>query len=197
MTGLIFLPALKNFGAFLDTLPMDEATQTAKLLKQARAQIGVTKSYDPAYVRLEYPNGDVPRDRGVCIDVVIRAYRDAFQFDFQKAIHEDMSANFARYPGIWGLSRTDKNIDHRRVPNIETWLARERHELPIDGWQAGDLLTCRLPGNLPHIVIVSKAADRGALMVKVIHNIGRGTQEENLLLTGLSGIRRFRFLPEA
>lgn len=196
MTGLLLLPALQAAGPLFDTIPLDEIRKTARLLKAAREQIGVTTSYDPAYVRLDYPMGDVPRDRGVCIDVIVRAYRDGFDFDFQKAIHEDMVANFTRYPQIWGLNRPDRNIDHRRVPNIETWLAREGYERDLTGWQAGDLLTCRLPGNLPHIVIVSQPAEKGALMVKAIHNIGRGTREEKLLLTGLSGIRRFRFMPD-
>lgn len=166
---------------------------TTRLIEAARDQVGVTRYYDPAYVRLDYPMGDVPRDRGVCIDVVIRAYRDAFDFDFQKAVHEDMAANFAVYPRNWGLSRTDRNIDHRRVPNIETWLKRRGHQRPARDWRPGDLLTCRVPRNLPHIAIVSDR--RGADgQYKVIHNIGRGTREETLI--GVYGEeRRFQFDP--
>lgn len=197
MTVLFLFPALSGAGTFLDTLQTQDNTQKAiELIRAARQQIGVTTLYDPAYVRLDYPNGDIPKNRGVCIDVIIRAYREAFDFDFQKAIHEDMAANFASYPSIWGLSRPDKNIDHRRVPNVATWLTREGHDLPLSGWKAGDLMTCYLPGNLPHIVIVSEDAPKSAIMLKGIHNIGNGTREEKLLLTGLKAIRRFRFLPD-
>lgn len=165
------------------------------LVTSARKQIGVTTRYDPAYVRLEYPGGDIDRSKGVCTDVIIRAYRDAFDYDLQKAIHEDMRGNFSAYPKIWGLSRPDKNIDHRRVPNIERFLKRSGFELPADDWQAGDLITCRLPGNLPHIAIVSNQLGPDGLP-KVIHNIGRGTREESLI--GLySNERRFRFFPAA
>ena len=197
MTGLFLFPALSKAGTIFDTLQTEYSTPKAlRLISAARQQIGVTTLYDPAYVRLDYPNGDVPEDRGVCIDVIIRAYRTAFGFDFQKAIHEDMAANFASYPSIWGLSRPDKNIDHRRVPNVATWLVREGHDLPLSGWQAGDLMTCHLPGNLPHIIIVSEDAPNSAIMLKGIHNIGNGAREEKLLLTGLKAIRRFRFLPD-
>ena len=163
------------------------------LIHNARTQIGVTTSYDPAYMRLDYPDGDIDRSKGVCTDVIIRAYRDALSFDLQKAIHEDMAAHFDAYPKIWGLTRPDKNIDHRRVPNIERFLKRGGYELPARDWQAGDLITCRLPGNLPHIAIVSNRMGADGLP-KVIHNIGRGTQEESLI--GLyDNERRFRFFP--
>jgi uncharacterized protein len=155
----------------------------APLADAARQQIGVTTLYDPAYVRLDYPLGDVPLERGVCTDVVIRAYR-VLGLDLQQAVHEDMRANFNAYPALWGLSRPDRNIDHRRVPNLETWLRRQGAQLaassdPAD-FEAGDLVTWRLPGNLPHIGIVSeRRADNGRPLV--IHNIGAGTQEEDLL----------------
>jgi len=171
-----------------------------RLKDVARNQIGVTTSYDPAYISLDYPNGDFDRSSGVCTDVIIRAYRDAFKFDLQEAIHEDMRDNFADYPSIWGLSQPDKNIDHRRVPNIETFLERGGYELPTDEWARGDLITCRV-GNLPHIGIVSGSRTRisemgGGGFPKVIHNIGRGTREESVI--GLyNNERRFRFLPAA
>lgn len=164
-----------------------------RLIAAARAQIGVTTSYDPAYVRLAYPGGDVPVSSGVCIDVVVRAYRDAFNFDFQKAIHEDMGAHFAAYPAIWGLSRPDRNIDHRRVPNMETWLKRYGHERPDTRWMPGDLMSCRVPRNLPHIAIVSDRRGRDGHW-RVIHNIGGGTREESLI-DRFGEQRRFRFLP--
>ncbi len=191
--------ALSGLFALPITLPaaaqglFESVVGTTNLITQARAQIGVTMLYDPAYVRLDYPSGDVPRERGVCIDVIIRAYRDAFDFDFQQVIHEDMAANFAAYPKIWGLTRTDRNIDHRRVPNLETWLARHGHEIADANWQPGDILTCRIGANLPHLGILSdRKAPDGRLMA--IHNIGAGTREDDHIWSS-ERQRRFRFLP--
>ena len=131
----------------------------------------------------------------MCTDVIVRAYRDAFDFDLQKAVHEDMRANFSAYPSIWRLSRPDRNIDHRRVPNLETWLTRQgaKLEMPSDVSQleAGDLLTMRLPGNLPHIAIVSdKVSEAGEPLI--IHNIGAGTREE-ALAASLQALLLYRF----
>ncbi|MFE0754388.1 DUF1287 domain-containing protein [Inquilinus sp. NPDC058860] len=167
----------------------------ARLVAAAEAQIGVTLTYDPAYVRLAYPGGDVPRDRGVCTDVVIRAYRDAFGIDLQRLVHEDMRANFARYPRSWGLSRPDRNIDHRRVPNLQTFFRRRGRALPAESprdFAEGDLVTQMLPGNLPHIAIVTgRAGASGAPLV--VHNIGGGTRlEDRLLDFPLTG--RYRFM---
>ncbi len=154
------------------------------LATAARKQIGVTISYDPAYVRMPYPGGDVPASRGVCTDVVIRALRTR-NIDLQQRVHEDMRAHFAKYPKKWGLRGPDSNIDHRRVPNLQTWFERQGWSLPVTsraaGYRAGDLVTWMLPGNLPHIGIVS---DRKAMPVGtplIIHNIGRGTREEDIL----------------
>lgn len=167
----------------------------SRLAHAAREQIGVTRSYDAAYVRLGYPMGDVDRSTGVCTDVVIRAYRDAFEVDLQKLVHEDMQTAFADYPRIWGLTRPDRNIDHRRVPNLERFFERRGGALPLpatlDGWQPGDLYTMRLGGRLPHIGIISdKLTEAGHPYV--LHNIGGGTQEEDIL--GLfDDERRFRY----
>lgn len=168
-------------------------SRAANLIVTARTQIGVTLHYDAAYVSLDYPGGDVPRERGVCIDVIIRAYREAFAFDFQKDVHEDMAANFSAYPKRWGLTRTDRNIDHRRVPNVETWLRRHGHEFPASDWQPGDLMTCRVGGTLPHIGILSSRKDRLGRW-KAIHNIGLGTLEDSRIWS-YGDKRRFRFLP--
>lgn len=155
-----------------------------KIVTAARKQVGVTLSYEPAYVVLDYPGGDVPRESGVCTDVVIRALRDGLAKDLQKLVHEDMKANFSAYPKNWGLSRPDKNIDHRRVPNLQAFFKRRGCSLPVTkeaaDYQPGDLVTCTVPPNLPHVMIVSdkKTADGIPL---VIHNIGRGAQEENRL----------------
>ncbi|MEL7032008.1 MAG: DUF1287 domain-containing protein [Pseudomonadota bacterium] len=186
LNSFLALPLLPSMGARTNT-------QSARLITQARKQIGVTTSYDGAYVALDYPGGDVPRESGVCIDVIIRAYRDAFSFDFQKHVHEDMAANFAAYPKRWGLTRTDRNIDHRRVPNVETWLKRHGHELPATDWQPGDILTCRVGGSLPHIGILSSRKDFAGRW-KAIHNIGLGTLEDSRIWA-YGDQRRFRFLP--
>ncbi len=129
------------------------AASSNKLIAAARAQIGTTLHYDPSYVRLTYPLGDVPRSAGVCTDVLIRAYRDAFQIDLQRLVHEDMRRHFASYPKIWGLRRPDPHIDHRRVPNLRTFLTRRRAMLPIPAspsdWQPGDIFTSMIDGNFP------------------------------------------------
>ncbi|MEM1150795.1 MAG: DUF1287 domain-containing protein [Pseudomonadota bacterium] len=167
-----------------------------RLIRAARARIGVTRLYDPSYVSMNYPGGDVAVDRGVCTDVVVRAYRAAFGFDFQKAVHEDMAANFGAYPTIWGLTRPDRNIDHRRVPNLETFLQHLSTERPARDWQPGDLYTGRLPqNNLPHIAIVSDRRSDHSGRPLLIHNIGRGTEESDWLDLFHSR-RRFRFFPE-
>jgi hypothetical protein len=154
------------------------------IVKAARSQIGVTTSYDPAYVSLSYPGGDVPKDRGVCTDVIIRALRTAHKKDLQRLVHEDMRANFSAYPKRWGLTRPDRNIDHRRVPNLQTYFKRSGYSLPLQKDPArflpGDLVTCTVPPHLPHIVIVSdKKSPNGPPLI--IHNIGQGTREEDAL----------------
>ncbi|MES1991284.1 MAG: DUF1287 domain-containing protein [Pseudomonadota bacterium] len=152
------------------------------LIRAARRQIGDTVTYDSAYARIAYPNGDVPSERGVCSDVVIRAYRDAFGIDLQRLVHEDMAANFAAYPHNWGLNRPDSNIDHRRVPNLMVFFKRRGAKLP-DGtdYQPGDLVTQAVGGRLPHIVILSGDKDRRSGRWQVIHNIGMGTQVADTL----------------
>jgi uncharacterized protein len=154
------------------------------LVAAARAQIGVTRLYDPAYVELDYPGGDVPRDRGVCTDVVVRALR-AQGLDLQRLIHEDMRNNFAAYPQLWGLERANRSIDHRRVPNQMRWFERRGWSLPIKSapaaYRAGDIVAWKLTGSgLLHIGIVSDRTTRDGVPL-ILHNIGRGTQEEDLL----------------
>lgn len=193
--GLAALPLL----SVPDASARPTLSSAARLLRAARSQIGVTLAYDPAYTRLGYPGGDVPRDRGVCTDVVIRAYRDALALDLQSLVHDDMRAAFSAYPRNWGLKRPDRNIDHRRVPNLATYMTRAgaRRALPdrLEGWRAGDIATMLVGDRLPHIGIVSdRIAASGRPML--IHNIGAGTREEDVLaahrLTG-----RFRFRLDA
>ncbi len=158
-----------------------EPAPSLPLIAAARSRVGVTLYYDPAYVGLSYPGGDVPADRGVCTDVVIRALRTADSLDLQQLVHLDMKANFKQYPTRWGHKRPDKNIDHRRVPNLRRYFERKGYELPlpksVSGYQPGDIVTCIVGENLPHIMIVSdnNAPDGEPL---ILHNIGSGTQEE-------------------
>lgn len=162
------------------------SSRARKLIASARQQIGVTLRYDSAYTRIPFPNGDVPRAIGVCTDVVIRAYRDALAVDLQSRVHDDMRRAFAAYPSRWGLKSPDSNIDHRRVPNLQTFWRRERAALKPppneSGWQPGDIVTSLIGGRLPHVGIVS---DRRAASTRylVIHNIGGGTQEEDALFS--------------
>jgi uncharacterized protein len=157
--------------------------QTGKLIAAARAQIGVTKYYDSAYTVIAYPNGDVPIERGVCTDVLIRAYRD-IGIDLQRLVHEDMRDNFAKYPKLWGLSHPDPNIDHRRVPNLMVFFARKGQTLPVSqsgsDYRPGDIVTWQLPSGVPHIGLVSDTPADGE-RYQMIHNIGAGTQCEDCL----------------
>ena len=170
------------------------------LAAAAHAQVGVTVIYDPRYQGLEFPGGDIPRLRGVCSDVVIRALRDAWEIDLQSAMNADMKANFSAYPKIWGLKTTDRNIDHRRVPNLETLFTRAGSALPLSSdpaaFHTGDIVSFRLAGNgLPHIGVISarRAADGTPL---VTHNIGWGTRTQNMLFDHpLHG--HFRLTPAA
>lgn len=155
-------------------------------IESARQQIGITLEYRPAYVRLDYPGGDVPIAGGVCTDVVIRALRASVGLDLQRAVHEDMRAHFGRYPRLWGLTRPDRNIDHRRVPNLEVFFERRGWRIRPAGssaadYQPGDLVTWRLPGNLPHIGIVSERLAEDGLTPMIVHNVGAGTREEDVL----------------
>jgi len=167
------------------------------LVRAARGQIGVTLHYAPAYARMAYPGGDVPPDRGVCTDVVIRAYRKAYGCDLQRLVHEDMLKAFSAYPKTWGLKQPDSHIDHRRVPNLQTFFTRRNASLPVSqrgaDYLPGDLVTQRLPGNLPHIMIVSDRRRADGLPL-VLHNIGLGTREEDFLF-GAAVTGHYRFMP--
>jgi uncharacterized protein YijF (DUF1287 family) len=153
------------------------------LVEAAVAQVGVTRSYDPAYVALDYPGGDVPLETGVCTDVVVRAFRGV-GIDLQQAVHEDMSASFSAYPRRWGLTRPDPNIDHRRVPNLQTYFARQGMGVPVTGegrdYLPGDIVTWTVGGR-PHIGIVSAEPASGDRHYLIVHNIGRGAVVEDVL----------------
>ena len=157
-----------------------DAVDARLLVTAARAQVGVTTGYDPAYRKLAYPGGDVPAETGVCCDVVIRALRKQ-GVDLQQRVHEDMRANFSAYPPNWGLKRPDPNIDHRRVPNLERYFKRQGWSLPVDKdpthYLPGDIITWRLPGGAPHIGVVSDRKTRSG-EPWILHNIGAGAKEE-------------------
>lgn len=161
-----------------------ESKQIRDFVEAARGQIGKTIRYDHSYQVIDYPYGDVPIDRGVCTDVIIRALRAAYNYDLQEFVHEDMIKNFSKYPQIWGLNQPDKNIDHRRVPNLQTFFKRNGWSLPLSNQlselKTGDIVTCIVPPNLPHIMIISDKRNEKNIPL-VIHNIGNGTQEEDLL----------------
>lgn len=156
------------------------AVKSQQIVLDARQQIGQTLYYDPAYTTLKYPMGDVPMIKGVCTDVIIRALR-LQGVDLQKLIHEDMKKNFAVYPKKWGLKSTDRNIDHRRVPNIMTYFQRQGYEIKDKNYKAGDIVTWDLGKGLVHIGIISNQKSLVNSTPLVIHNIGSGTQENNIL----------------
>ncbi len=170
------------------------------LVQAAVERTGNAVRYDGRYVTIPYPGGDVPGDIGVCTDVVIRSYRKV-GVDLQKLVHEDISAHFALYPSekLWGLKQPDSNIDHRRVPNLQVFFARHGQTLPLSedphDYLPGDLVTWMLPGELPHIGIVTDRLDSASGNPLVVHNVGLGPRmEDRLFAYRITG--HFRYLPE-
>lgn len=165
-------------------LPAQPVPVADRVVSAARRQVGVTTSYDPAYVRLAYPGGDVPADRGVCTDVVIRALR-AVGLDLQQAVHEDMSARWNAYPRLWDLPGPDPNIDHRRVPNLMVYFRKHHDALPLSqdpaDYAPGDIVAWRLANGRLHIGVVSDRRATDGRCPLVIHNIGAGAREEDVL----------------
>ena len=160
---------------------------TKKLVAAAVERTHHSVRYEPAYVRIPYPNGDVPADTGVCTDEIIRIYR-AVGVDLQKEVHEDMRANFASYPNQarWRLSHTDTNIDHRRVPNLMVFFSRKGERLALStnaaDYSPGDLVTWDLGGDIPHIgIVVDRRSGGGRSMI--VHNIGAGPKMEDVLFS--------------
>jgi len=175
-----------------------EADFGARLSAAAIARTANHVVYDAAYVRMSYPMGDVAPDRGVCADVVVRSLR-ALGVDLQQLVHEDMSGAFAAYPRLWGLTRADTNIDHRRVPNLETFFTRAGARLPasVDAgdFLPGDIVAWNLRGDdgwLPHIgVVTDRTGPTGRPMV--VHNIGAGPKLEDVLFDWpITGHYRYR-----
>jgi hypothetical protein len=198
--ALAALPAFATAAANAAPLRL---TTGQRLAAAARAQVAVTRGYDPVYRRIAYPGGDVPRTTGVCSDVIVRAARDALGLDLQKLVHEDMTRDFAAYPSKhrWGLTHPDANIDHRRVLNLEVYWTRQGARL----WQAngytpapmvpgpllpGDILTWRLAAGEPHVGMVVE----GGIAPRIVHNIGDGAREEALLtLITARAVGRYRW----
>jgi hypothetical protein len=167
-----------------------------RLVEGAYAQVGVTLLYDSSYRRIAFPGGDVPLYRGVCSDVIVRAYR-AVGVDLQRLVNQDMRGNFAAYPNLWGLAQADANIDHRRVPNLAAFFTRQGGKLPVSraasDYRAGDVVTWRLPNGHVHIGLVADRRVDGRPLV--VHNIGWGTQIEDVLFAfEISG--HYRYLPD-
>jgi uncharacterized protein YijF (DUF1287 family) len=181
LQGLIFTAVIGSWSCYGQPV-IEVATNQLIAAAWERTQHFVV--YNGAYRQIPYPNGDVPNNIGVCTDLVIRAYRK-IGIDLQQFVHEDMAEHFSLYPTNWGLTKPDKNIDHRRVPNLQTLFKRKGRELPIsrnaEDYQPGDLVTWILPGNLPHIGIVSDKKTGDGLRYLILHNVGRGPQAEDFL----------------
>lgn len=178
---------MRKFNIILILIPTLASAQTEfyKQLADSAETLSLDEvTYDPSYFSIAYPNGDVPANKGVCTDVVIRAYRK-FGIDLQKEVHEDMKANFQLYPNNWGLSSTDRNIDHRRVPNLMKFFQRKGKTLDISSdpadYKPGDIVCWNLGGAITHIGIVTDEPSRDGSRYKVVHNIGRGQVIEDML----------------
>lgn len=171
-----------------------------RLVAAALERTRHTVVYDGSYRSIPYPGGDVPPGIGVCTDEIIRSYR-LVGIDLQQRVHEDMRHHFGHYPSrrMWGLNRPDSNIDHRRVPNLQTFFERHGDKLPISrnaaDYRPGHLVTWMLPGNLPHIGIVTDVLDAASNRPMIVHNIGAGPRLEDVLFAyPITG--HYRYLPD-
>lgn len=160
---------------------------TAEQLSNVTIELTKQKvEYYPGYIRIAYPNGDVPPNKGVCTDVIIRAYRK-LGIDLQKEVHEDMEKNFHLYPTNWGLKKTDTNIDHRRVPNLMVYFKRFGKVKPItqnpNDYKPSDIVCWNLGGGITHIGIVVNKKSADGLRYLIVHNIGAGQVLEDCLFS--------------
>lgn len=166
------------------TVIENPTTFEEKLSNAALSIINPSIAYTPDYISIKYPNGDVPATTGVCSDVVIRAYRK-LGIDLQKEVHEDMKANFSKYPTKWGLKKTDTNIDHRRVPNLEVFFTRKGEKLTIsenpNDYKTGELVTWIIGNKLPHIGIITHKKSEDGKRPLIVHNVGGGQVLEDCL----------------
>jgi len=175
-------------GSAVETLtrrPISVTPQIKKVVDSAIEQTRQTVEYDPSYTKLEYPNGDVPLERGVCADVIVRAFRNA-GVDLQKEVHEDMAKHFAAYPAKWGARKPDSNIDHRRVPNLMTLFERWARSVPItrkpSDYNPGDVVAWELDNHLLHIGLVTDAIAGGTPNYLDVHNIRAGAKIEEVMM---------------
>ena len=179
---LTFSSCVQKDNATLAIPMISEARATSfeeKLSQAAISIIDPSVKYDPAYFAIKYPNGDVQEDKGVCTDVVIRAYRK-LGIDLQKEVHEEMSENFSKYPNLkkWGMTKTDNNIDHRRVPNLEIFFERNGKKLSVTqdpkDYKTGEIVTWLINNKLPHIGIVTSKKSSDGKRNLIVHNVGNG-----------------------
>lgn len=162
-------------------------TQNSFEQRLANAAIALTKDkvvYNGIYVSIPYPNGDIPKGQGICTDVIVRAYRK-LGIDLQKEVHEDMKTNFSKYPKTWGLKKTDTNIDHRRVPNLETFFTRKGQKLTVtknpSDYKTGEIVTWMINDKMPHIGILTHLKSRDGKRFLIVHNVGGGQVIEDCL----------------
>lgn len=176
-------------------LPANASPQLKQLLAAAVEQSKVTTGYDPAWVKIDYPNGDVSSDTGVCSDVLVRAFRKA-GIDLQKEVHEDMTRAWSEYPKRWGAKGTDTSIDHRRVLNLMTYFDRQRKSLPVTNDRAnylpGDVVAWQLSDGVEHIGILTNLSSEPDKHYLIVHNIGAGARVEDVLL-GWKIIGHYRY----
>ncbi len=180
MKKLLLIILIFCFNLSFSQHSIQELTLSDAALELTKQQV----TYDPSYFSIAYPNGDVPSDKGVCTDVIIRAYRK-MGIDLQKEVHEDMKAHFSLYPNIWGLKTADKNIDHRRVPNLMTYFKRQGAEKSItkntSDYNSGDVVCWNLGGAITHIGIVVDKKSNDKKRYLIVHNIGNGQVLEDCL----------------
>jgi uncharacterized protein len=195
MIRILFCLLLMSSACLAEELAEKLPANLRHIIESAHEQVGVTLYYDPSYSVISFPGGDVPMVRGVCTDVIIRAYRSV-GVDLQRLVNQDMRKAFSAYPRNWGLSRPDPNIDHRRVPNLAVFFTRHGQVLPISteakAYRPGDIVTWRLPGGLAHIGLVSDRSTDGRQLI--VHNIGVGAKVEDILFAfTITG--HYRYLP--
>ena len=169
-------------------LQTEKTPFATKLSNAALAIVDPNIIYDPSYIGINYPNGDIPKNKGVCTDVIIRAYRK-LGIDLQKEVHEDMKSHFSKYPNLkkWGMTKTDTNIDHRRVPNLEIFFERKGTKLAVsknaNDYKTGEIVTWLINNKLPHIGIVTNRKSKDGKRNLIVHNVGNGQVLEDCLFS--------------
>jgi uncharacterized protein len=192
MKAFYYLALAITFFTCSDKINKDEESKVInksfeeKLSDAAISIIDNSILYDPSYISIKYPNGDVPKNKGVCTDVIIRSYRK-LGIDLQKEVHEDMKSHFSQYPNLkkWGMTKTDTNIDHRRVPNLEIFFERKGTKLTVSNnpndYKTGEIVTWLINGKLPHIGIITNKKSSDGKRPMLVHNVGNGQVLEDCL----------------